>query len=219
MSTGDGSEQRPVVHLVDDDAAVRASVASMIDGQRYSLCSHDSARGFLEQYSSAQCGCMLLDISMPEMSGLELQEEILRRGWTIPIVFITGNARVADSVQALKAGAIDFLEKPFNRETLELAIRNALEIDRQDRAEVAQQAANQERFSRLTVREWEVLTLMVSGSADLSSKQIARDLDISHRTVEHHRARVLEKTGSQSVAELAKLASIAGIIDRDDTAE
>lgn len=205
------------MYLVDDDEGVRASVASMIDEQRYTLRSHDSARGFLEHYSPAESGCLLLDISMPEMSGLELQEEILRRGWTIPIVFITGNGRVSDSVQALKAGAIDFLEKPFNGGTLSLAIRNALEKDRHDRAEIARQTANQERFSRLTEREWEVLTLMVSGSADLSSKEIARGLDISHRTVEHHRARVLEKTGSQSVAELAKLASKAGIIDRDES--
>jgi len=102
---------------------------------------------------------------------------------------------------------------------LSLAIRNALQRDRHDRAEIARQLANQQRFSRLTEREWEVLTLLVSGSADLSSKEIARDLDISHRTVEHHRARILEKTGSQSVAELAKFASKAGIIDQEDLAE
>ena len=216
MSVQKPGDERPVVHLIDDDDRVRDSVAGMIDEARYRLESYTSGEAFLECYRPDAPGCILLDIVMPGISGLDLQAEIRRRGWATPIVFIAGGGRVSDSVQALKAGAVDFLEKPFTRETLSLAIVNALAKDRQDRSAIERQSRYQQRFARLTEREWEILTLMVAGAADRSSKQLARDLDISHRTVEHHRARIFEKTGASSVAELVKLAGKAGIIDDDD---
>lgn len=148
---------------------------------------------------------------MPEISGLELQQTLVEWNMDIPIVFITGGASVKTTVTAMKAGAQDFIEKPFTRETLVHTVQAALRSQAVRRQEKQQLEAANQRFKSLTEREWEVLNSMVSGPSILSSKEVARELNISHRTVEHHRARIIEKTQCPSLSELIRLASFIGI--------
>ena len=163
-----------------------------------------SALEFLESYDD-QPGCLVLDLSMPDMTGLELQTELAQRQINIPIIFITGHGGVPESVQALRAGAIDFLEKPFLPETLLQRIEEALEQDHRERARVQEEGEIRSRFARLTDRERDVFRMLVEKSEVPSSKVMARELNISHRTVEHHRSRILEKTQTASIPELRAL--------------
>ncbi|NND59497.1 MAG: response regulator transcription factor [Gammaproteobacteria bacterium] len=197
---------KPTVYLVDDDPGIRRLVATALSRRGIALQAFDSARAFLNDYEAGQPGCLVLDLGLPGMSGLELQQELTRNSIVIPIIFVSGQGKIAESVQAIKEGAIDFLEKPFSLKDLFQRIDEAFDADSRQRLEQASLAAIQQRFERLTDRETEVMQLMLTGAANASSKEIARQLGISHRTVDHHRTRIMEKTGARSVTELALLA-------------
>ncbi len=195
-------ERSPVVFIVDDDEAVRSSLRLLLKSVGLVPNALGSAREFLEKYEPAQPGCLVLDVRMPEMSGLELQEQLNRQGAVIPVIFITGHGDVPMAVEAMQAGAFDFLQKPFRDQDLIDRIQRALEKDRANRAVLAERSLIRERLESLTPREREVLTMVSSGKAN---KVMAADLGVSQRTVEIHRARVMEKMGASSLAQLVRM--------------
>jgi len=204
--------EQPKVFLVDDDAAVSRSLTSLLARRGIGVKSFASAEAFLDSFSADMDGCLLLDLTMPGMSGLELQQELAKSAASIPIIFITGNGSIPQSVQAIKSGAIDFLEKPFEIDTLLERIDEAFAESAMRRAQEEYRASVRARFDALTDREQDVMRLLIE-DAGSSSKSIAATLGISHRTVDHHRARIMEKTQSRSVTELARLAAWAGIFE------
>ena len=195
----------PCVFIVDDDATIRASLSRALELRGFNTRTYDSAKAFLEIYDTDQPGCLVLDYGMPDMSGLELQEILVDSGRDIPTIFITGHGGVPESVRAMKRGAIDFLEKPFRQEMLVERITEALRVDANNRKHREKSRDVHERFDRLTGREKEIAHLLVSNPSHTSSKEVGRELDISPRTVDHHRARILEKMNVNSVAELIEL--------------
>lgn len=204
-------EPRQMVYLVDDDALARRVIPRELNELGLEVQAFDSASSFLESYQDGFSGCLLLDVCMPNMSGLELQAELRTRGVTLPIIFMSGNAKVADSVQALRSGALDFVEKPFKSTYLEERIGQAFEQDVQNKKSERAKTKMSEQFAKLTLRENEILAILLSNSENTSSKQIALDLGISHRTVEQHRARIMEKTTTRSLAELINAAKLVGL--------
>lgn len=200
--------KQPIVYLVDDDPSVRKTLPRGLKRRGFNVEAFDSAQEFLNNYSPEQPGCLILDLSMPGMDGLELQQELINRKIAIPIIFITGHGGIQQSVKALRAGAIDFLEKPFLPGTLADRIAEAFAQDQKTRDKLKKMALIRKGFERLTSREQEICQLLLTSQAQLSSKHIARELGISHRTVEQHRSRILEKTGAQSVSELLTLAAL-----------
>jgi len=193
----------PIVYIVDDEYAVRDSLKLLIETTGYTVIDFESAEAFLDHYNSDQPSCLLLDVRMPSMSGLDLQEELLKRGIDIPIIFISGHADVPDSAKAFRAGAIDFLEKPFNEEVLLSRIEEALSKDAQTREQLREKSKILERLNHLTTREREVLNLIVRSH---SNKEAARILDISNRTIDVHRAHIMEKMQAENLAELMVMA-------------
>ncbi len=204
-------EPRQMVYLVDDDALARRVIPRELNELGLEVQAFDSASSFLESYQDGFSGCLLLDVCMPNMSGLELQAELRTRGVTLPIIFMSGNAKVADSVQALRSGALDFVEKPFKPTYLEERIGQAFEQDVQNKKSEREKTKLSEQFAKLTLRENEILAILLSDSENTSSKQIALELGISHRTVEQHRARIMEKTTTRSLAELINAAKLVGL--------
>ncbi len=186
-------------------------LVASLEHHEFPVQAYASAESFLDAYDPSQPGCLVLDLSMPDMNGLELQQELILRKLNIPIIFITGTADIPQAVQALKAGAVEFIEKPFRHEVLLRRIEDAFKLDIAMREEQSENISIQLKLDRLTDRETDVLRLLVSGTASLSSKEIARKLDISHRTVDHHRARIMEKTNSHSITELARMVDKAVI--------
>jgi FixJ family two-component response regulator len=197
----------PTVFVVDDDAAVRDSLTALIESDGLPVETFASAEDFLAAYRPGRPGCLLLDLLMPGMGGLELQRLLAARGIELPIIFLTGHGSVRDSVRALRGGAVDFLEKPPDPGTVLAEVREALARDAAARAEGERRAEVRRRLGRLTGREREVMRRMVAGR---SCKEIARDLGISPRTVEIHRARVLAKLEASSVPDLIGLALASG---------
>jgi two-component system, LuxR family, response regulator FixJ len=195
-------ERSPTVFIVDDDEAVRSSLRLLIKSVGLIPTALGSAREFLEKYDPAQPGCLVLDVRMPEMSGLELQEQLNRQGAVIPVIFITGHGDVPMAVEAMQAGAFDFLQKPFRDQDLIDRIQRALEKDRANRAVLGERSLIRERLESLTPREREVLEMVSSGKPN---KIMAADLGVSQRTVEIHRARVMEKMGASSLAQLVRM--------------
>ncbi|HTQ14208.1 MAG TPA: response regulator FixJ [Rhizomicrobium sp.] len=191
----------PLICVVDDDESVRESLQELLESADYSVEVFGSAMRFLASDTLARCACLVVDIRMPEMDGLELQEELGRRKFRFPVIIITGHGDVPLAVRAMKAGARDFLEKPFNEDTLLDSIRRALEAPLAGPA-AAPDPAIAERMAQLTERERQVLHLLVIGHPN---KVIAQKLDISFRTVEIHRARVFAKMRAGSVAELVRM--------------
>jgi two-component system response regulator FixJ len=196
----------PRVHIVDDDDAIRDSVAALLCGAGFACETYHSAADFLDR-ASADAGCALIDVRMPGMDGIALLNELRSRGSALAVIVMTGFADVPLAVQAMKLGAVDFVEKPAPRDVLIAAVHRALE---QAKAGGGSQdkAAAQARLERLTERERDVLVLLVGGDAN---KVVAHKLGISPRTVEIHRSRLMEKTQSGSLAELVRLAIAAGI--------
>lgn len=194
------------VFVVDDDEGIRSSLSRALAMRGYVVEAHASAGAFLSSYSSERAGCLVLDYGMPDMNGLELQRHLNGMGAGIPVIFITGHGGVPESVQAIKGGAIDFLEKPFPQAALVERIEIAFQIVRDRLSSQEQSRQQQARFDRLTAREMEIVERIVEYPAETSSKEIATFLGISPRTVDHHRARILEKLGIRSVAELIALA-------------
>lgn len=195
----------PCVFIVDDDEAIRTSLSRALGKRGFTTQVFASAEAFLASYDSQQAGCLVLDYGMPEMSGLDLQDILVSRGSLIPIIFITGHGGVPESVQAMRKGAIDFLEKPFRQETLVEQINAAFEANRRTRRNDQKRQHAMEKFATLTEREKEITQFFVSNSGTTSSKDVARLMDISPRTVDHHRARILEKMKVKSVVELVDL--------------
>lgn len=195
-------EMDPVVFVVDDDAAVRNSLRFLVEAAGLKTVAFASAREFLQGYDPAQPGCLVLDVRLPGMSGLELQQQLLASGIRIPVIIVTGFGDVPNAVQAMRAGAIDFIEKPYNDRLLLEKIQQALEMDSQERALQESRREVLARLSTLSAREQEVMERVVNG---LANKQIAGDLGISTKTVEAHRARVMEKMRADSLAELVRL--------------
>lgn len=194
------------VFIVDDDKDLRTSLARALRLRGYTTREYGSAEDFLDEYQDDQSGCLILDYGMPDMSGLELQALLVERGITIPTIFITGHGGVPESVQAMKLGAVDFLEKPFRQEVLITQIDTALTVDIHRREGRDEARRVQTNFGRMTEREKEIAEFLVMNPSSTSSKDVARILDISPRTVDHHRARILEKMQVSSVVELVDLA-------------
>ncbi len=190
---------QPKVYVVDDDAAVRNGLTAMFDAAGLPVEAFSSAKDFLAAYRPEWSGCLVLDVSMPDVSGPDLQAELNRRGAQMPIIFLTAHGDIPMTVTAIKAGAVDFLTKPADGAVLLKRVRAAL----------ARSTQMAEGLARLTEREREVMTRVAAG---LASKEIARELAISHRTVEIHRARVMQKMKARSVLELADLARALGLI-------
>ena len=193
------NKPEPVVYLVDDEFSVRDSLRLLIESTGQTVNSFESAEAFLKNYDNTEPGCLLLDIRMPSMNGLELQEELLTRKIYIPIIFLSGHAGIPDSAKAFRSGAVDFLEKPFDNEILLERIEEAIKKDIASRYLCDERLLIQNRLDALTLREHEVLALVVRG---YSNKEIARMLGISNRTVEAHRARIMEKMQAESLADL-----------------
>ncbi len=209
------TQQDAVVFIVDDDDVIRSSLSRALEMRGFTTRSFASAASFLDAYDDTQPGCLVLDYGMPEMSGLELQDVLLERGHRIPTIFITGHGGVSESVRAMKGGALDFLEKPFRQETLVERIREALEKDARARKGRFMENSIRSNFDRLTDREKEITELLVTNPSSTSSKQVARALDISPRTVDHHRARILEKMEVTSVVELVDRCNSTNLFPRN----
>jgi len=199
------------VFIVDDDPSIRRTLPRALKRRGYVVEAFGSAQAFLNSYAINKAGCLVLDLSMPGMDRLELQKVLQQRGFTIPIIFITGHGGVPESVKAVRAGAIDFLEKPFAPERLIERIEEAFNQDAQARAKETQVVQLRKRFDRLTSREQEILDCLLAAPETVSSKSIAKSLGISHRTVEQHRARILQKTQTSSLPDLVILAQKVGI--------
>ncbi|HEB97535.1 MAG TPA: response regulator transcription factor [Sedimenticola thiotaurini] len=196
------------VFVVDDDQAMRNSLKWLIESVGMHVETYDSAAEFIRNYYPGRAGCLLLDVRMPGMSGLELQQYFLENQINIPIIIITGHGDVPMAVRAMKAGAVDFIEKPFNDELLLESIRNALSLDVERRTAQAERAEIATRLAHLTPRELEVMEMVTDGR---SNKEIAQALGVSAKTVEAHRARVMEKMEARSLADLVKMAVAANM--------
>ena len=190
---------KSIVYIVDDEYAIRDSLTLLIESTGQLVRSFESAEDFLDEYNPDQPGCLLLDVRMPLMSGHDLQKELAKRGHIIPIIFISGHAEIPDSAKAFRAGAVDFLEKPFNNAELMERIDEALKKDAAFRGEFVKRRRIQDRLDHLTAREKEVLGLIVKSH---SNKESAKILNISNRTVDVHRASIMEKMQADNVAEL-----------------
>jgi two-component system, LuxR family, response regulator FixJ len=196
-----------VVFVVDDDAAVRKGLTFLLRTAGYTVEAFPSALSFLDGYDPRRGGCLLLDVQMPGMTGVQLQEQLNVRSWRIPLIFITGHGTVSLAVAAIKAGAFDFVEKPLREEALLESIDRALALDWKDtpHQERLERAQLQARAALLTEREREVLDLVAAGEPN---KIIARHLGISFRTVELHRAHIIEKLQARSLSDLIRMAII-----------
>lgn len=199
-----------LVYLVDDEFSVRDSLTLMIESTGQAVRSFESPEAFLNNYDPNQLGCLLLDVRMPTMSGLQLQDELLARDISIPIIFISGHARIPDSAKAFRAGAVDFLEKPFDNEVLLERIAEAINKDIANRKQLDEYSKIKKRLDYLTQREQEVLSLIVRGH---SNKDVAKALDISNRTVEAHRARIMEKMQAECLADLVMMATYSNVLN------
>jgi FixJ family two-component response regulator len=197
-----------LVILVDDDPSFRRSTERLLRTAGYQVQSFASALEFLHSRRPDVPACLVSDVRMPGPNGLDLQSELARAGWQIPIVFITGHGDVPTSVRAMKAGAVDFLSKPFREQDLLDAIERALERDRAAHAERARLAELRANYASLTPREREVMGHVVSG---LLNKQIAAKLNTSEKTVKFHRAHIMEKMDAGSLAELVRMATDLGV--------
>jgi two-component system response regulator FixJ len=195
-------EKPATVFVVDDDDAVRTSLRLLLKSVGLPVETFGSAHEFLELFDADRAGCLVLDIRMPGMSGLELQQRLNEMHAIVPIVFITGHGDVPMAVEAMQYGAVDFIQKPFRDQDLIDRINQALEKDRDNRAGLKERDAIRRRMQQLTPREREVLELVTRGKAN---KVIAADLAVSQRTVEIHRARAMEKMGASSLAHLVRM--------------
>ena len=193
---------RPIVHVIDDDEAVRDSISMLLETEHIEHAVYASAIDFLDSYTDTMCGCLVLDIRMPEMTGLELQETLNQRNTSLPIIFITGHGDIPMAVEAMRRGALDFLRKPFGEDDLLQRINEALARSTENRETRAAQKQIDEHFESLSPREKEVFERVASGQAN---KFIAIELGISERTVEIHRSQVMKKMGARSLAQLVRM--------------
>ncbi|KAA8616064.1 response regulator transcription factor [Salipiger aestuarii] len=197
----------PAVFIVDDDQDIRTSLTRALGQRGFAVSAYASAQAFLDAYDGETAACLVLDYGMPGMNGLELQAVLNRQDRPLAVVFVTGHGGVPESVQAIRAGAVDFLEKPFRQSALVARIEMAQQIALEKQAALLRRRDLGARFSRLTAREEEIVERMVDNPAEVSSKEIGNALGISPRTVDHHRARILEKLKIRSLVELVDLVS------------
>ena len=191
----------PTVFIVDDEAAVAESLRWLIESVGLRVETFSAASEFLARYRPERAGCLVLDVRMPEMSGLELQERLNVRGVSLPIIFVTGHGGVQTAVRALKGGAIDFIEKPFDDQRMLDLVQKALALDAETRRHSAVQAGAAARYASLSAREREVLDLLIEGQ---TNKAIARSLGLSAKTVETYRANVMQKMAAPTVPHLVR---------------
>jgi two-component system, LuxR family, response regulator FixJ len=204
-------EKIPTIFVVDDDEAVRSSMKLLLKSVGLAATAIGSAQEFLAGYDQSQPGCLVLDVRMPGMSGLELQQQLNLRGATLPVIFITGHGDIPMAVEAMQHGAFDFLQKPFRDQNLIDRVQRALERDKENRLRLREKDSIRSHYETLTPRERDVLELVTQGKAN---KVMAGDLGVSQRTIEIHRARVMEKMGANSLAQLVRM-----VIDlRNETA-
>ena len=190
------------VFIVDDDAAFRDSLCWLLESAGHRVAAYPAAAAFLAAHDPHQPGCLVLDIRMPGMNGLELQDELQRRVISIPIIFVTGHGDVPMAVSAIKKGAAEFIEKPFNDQTFLRLVEKALKLDAAQRREQARRMSVAARLDKLTAREREIMQFVIAGKMN---KTIADELCISMKTVEAHRAKVMQKMGVGSVAKLVQI--------------
>jgi FixJ family two-component response regulator len=202
-SSQDTEEPRGVVYVVDDDEGVRDSLQYLLEASQYLVSTFASAENFLAQFDPHAIAVLVLDVRMPGMSGLQLQEELLARKAALPIVFVTGHGDVSMAVSTMKKGAVDFIEKPFNQADLKALVDRLLVQARERAAAVERERMNAALLARLTAREQQVLERIVAGRLN---KQIAADLGISIKTVEAHRANIMDKLEANTVADLMRVA-------------
>jgi FixJ family two-component response regulator len=202
------TEILPIIFVVDDDASVRKSLARLLDSLGFKAETFASADEFLKRERYEGIGCMVLDVRMPGLSGMDLQEELNKADYCMPIIFITGHGDIPMSVQAMKKGAVDFLPKPFDDNALIDALRKAIEKHTAVKAARDETRAILEQIGQLTPREFEILRYLITG---MLNKQIAFKLGIAEKTVKIHRARVFDKLGARSIADLVRMAQKAEI--------
>jgi FixJ family two-component response regulator len=190
------------VYIVDDDPAIRESLTLMIGQEKIAVKTFASAEDFIEACQLMRLGCIIIDIRMPGMNGMQLQEALSQRKILLPIIFLTGHGDIPMSVRAMKAGALDFLTKPVTREKLMSSIRSAIQESEAILSKNARQHDAISRIAELTGRERDVMTLAIQGYAN---KEIARHLGISHRTVEIHKSKIMHKTGAVNLLDLARI--------------
>lgn len=196
------ADDRPTIFVVDDDEALRKSIGYLVESIGLNSASFASAQDFLDKASPDTPGCVLLDVRMPGMSGLDLLEQLAERGFIAPVIVITGHADVPMAVRALKAGAMEFIEKPFNDQTLLDTVQRAIEADDEKRRLLGDRRKILERLETLTPREREVMELVVSGNAN---KEAAARLGLSEKTIEVHRSRVMKKMRATNAADLIRM--------------
>ena len=193
-----------VVHVVEDDPVVRQSLVMLIGTLGVAVRGHAAGRAFLDDPAGREASCVVLDVRMPGLGGLEVQTRMAELGMTAPVIFITGHGDVPMAVEAMRGGAVDFLQKPFDNQTLLERVRQAIDRGRDLRIEARQHSIAAARLATLSARECEVLDLLVAGKMN---KAIAAELGISAKTVEDHRASIMRKMQVRSVAELVRLAA------------
>jgi FixJ family two-component response regulator len=204
-----GAPTRAVVSIVDDDHAIHASLLLLMKSDGLPAVTYASAEAFLADYDPATPGCLLLDVRMPGMSGLELQQHLRSRNVTLPIIIITGHGDVPLAVRCLRLGAFDFIEKPFVAQTLLDTVRNAIRADREARRRAMEDAMFATRVARLTTVEREILDLLAQGFA---LKQVAIELNRSYKSVDSHKCRLMKKLGVHDRLELVRLAIRSGLV-------
>ena len=195
-----------IVFIVDDDASVRDSLRWLIESVQLQVECYGTAQEFLNGYKNQQTGCVVLDVRMPGLSGLDLREELRQQDFVLPVIIITGHADVPMAVRAFKSGVFDFIEKPFNDQHLIDRIHQAIEKSRSQKVNLQRRQDARDRLQKLSSREIQVLDCIVSGC---SNKTMARELDISVKTIETHRANLMSKMQASSVSELVRIALLA----------
>ena len=203
------------VFVLDDDEAVRDSLGALLESDGFEVATFGSGAEFLDRFDPVRGGCLVLDVRMPGLSGLEIQEKLSEKRIAMPVIIITGHGDVPVAVQAMRAGAVDFIEKPFADDVILESVRLALEQGQQIKQDMASATEIESRLARLTPRERDVLEQLVIGNPN---KIIAHELGISPRTVEIHRARVIEKMEARSLSHLVRLAIAVGVVPEDSEA-
>jgi len=202
--------EKSVVHVIDDDEAVREVLAFQLGSAGIAVQTYDSAAGFLKIAPTVQAGCIITDVRMPDLSGIDLLRQLRELKVSAPVIVITAHGDIPLAVEAMRLGAIDFLEKPFDDDVLLASVRSALEKGDRDRTRQAERSSIQSRLAALSNRERDVLQGLVAGRAN---KQIAYDLGISARTIENYRANLMIKMQASSLSDLVRMALIAGMLD------